>query len=296
MIVVLLACAVDGGEDELGCVDTIPLVLQASMDTIDFGYVPLGQRESRSFTLTNVGPRRMRIDGLAIGDGEHPGFDLRIDDVTCVRTERVVDTGDVPFDEDDRDTGDALFDEDTATDEVLYLTPDCPLPLTVTYAPVTPGKLENAVVVWHDGDWLNDQEVIWLSGSTDGMYEGINYVVGNVIVAEEANLNEGESTRVSVRTAGDVNYVGWTVGDGGGTFDDPRVPDPVYTAAELRECSPEWEGVHDYLYAIISDDEGNQDWTFRELGIFSARTPLHGCPFPAPPCLTPPLAPVRIPG
>jgi hypothetical protein len=278
VIALLLACAVDGGED--ACVDTIPLDLQASTNTLDFGYVPLGERERRSFTLTNVGPRRMRIDSLGIGDGDQAGFDLRIDDTACVRTEQ--------FGEGERgdtaDTGAPPCTEDCYTvREVRYLDPDCPLELTVTYAPVIAGKVENAVVIQHDGDWLDDQEVIWLSGRTDGVYDGPGYIVGRVILAEESALNERRGTHVSVRLVGDV-VINWTVGDGGGRFDDSTVPDPFYLAPELRECSPEWVGDYDSLYAVTSDRNADQDWAYRRLAIFSARTPLHGCPYPAPPC------------
>ncbi len=261
-----------GAGDTAACVPTLP-ELALSETELDFGTLGEGESAVRTVDLRNDGTYPLGITSVSIGDEYIPDYTVAYD-VDTVACASVPDDG---------------FE--------FVLLPGCALPLTVTFAPTTPGELQNVVVVRSElqqndavaqGDAFHETALVWLVGALDVApdpeLESDPYVVGNHIWMEQTAMYEGETIRMEVRTVSSYEPLvyDWSTDGGDEVFDDPTAAVVYFTAPEIEEVGG---GRNVNIYAIVMDALGGQDWAFGRVAVYDSAAPIYGeCPedVPAP--------------
>jgi len=263
-----------GTGDTAACVPTLP-ELALSETELDFGTLGEGESAVRTVDLRNDGNVPLGITSISIGDEERPEYTVAYDVSATV-------CASVPSEDDGFE---------------FVLLPGCTLPLTVTFAPTTPGGVQNAVVVRSgvqqndavaQGDVFHETALVWLVGEMEGAVDPETsddpYVVGNQIWMEQTAMYEGETIRMEVRTVGSYEPLvyNWSTDGGDEVFDDPTAAVVYFTAPEIEEVGG---GRNVNIYAVISDALGGQDWAFGRVAVYDSAAPIYGeCPedVPAP--------------
>jgi hypothetical protein len=263
-----------GAGDTAACVPTLP-ELALSETELDFGTLGEGESAVRTVDLRNDGTYPLGITSVSIGDEYIPDYTVAydVDTVACAS----VPPADDGFE--------------------FVLLPGCALPLTVTFAPTTPGDVQNALVVRSyvvqndavaQGDAFHETALVWLVGALDVApdpeLESDPYVVGNHIWMERTAMYEGETIRMEVRTVSTYAPLvySWTTDEEDAPFDDPAAAVVYFTAPEIEEVGG---GRNVNIYAIVMDALGSQDWAFGRVAVYDSAALLDGeCPedVPAP--------------
>jgi hypothetical protein len=263
-----------GSGDTAACVPTLPQ-LALSETELDFGTLGEGESAVRTVDLRNDGNYPLGITSISIGDEDRPEYTVAYDVGATV-------CASAPSEDDGFE---------------LVLLPGCTLPLTVTFAPTTPGELQNVVVVRSEGHQDNDDargdayhawSLLWLVGEMEGAVEpeasDHPYIVGDGIWMEQTAMYEGETIRMEVRTVGSYEPLvyNWSTDGGDEVFDDPTAAVVYFTAPEIEEVGG---GRNVNIYAVIFDALGGQDWAFGRVAVYDSAAPIYGeCPedVPAP--------------
>jgi hypothetical protein len=258
---------ITGGED-VPCEESELPLMALSETELDFGDVAPGELVTRTVDIVNDGAYPLGVSSLEIGDVTVDfAVTYDLDPATCASAPDATDADNYAF----------------------VLDPGCALPLTVTYTATSPGEVWDALVVRSNrhtdpatsgfqGDLVHGQRVVWLRGATDGEPEGdAPYIVGNVIWFEQTAVIEGETIRMGVRAyspVGSAITYDWSTDEGGGAIVDRHLPEVEYVAPEMEEG-----GARMNVYAVIYDDDGNQDWAFGRVDVWDEAAPLYGeCP------------------
>jgi len=254
-----------GTGDTAACVPTLP-ELALSETELDFGTLGEGESAVRTVDLRNDGNVPLGITSIFIGDEDRPEYTVAYDVSTTV-------CASVPSEDDGFE---------------FVLLPGCVLPLTVTFAPTTPGEVQNVVVVRSEAqgggadaqaDAFHERALVWLVGEMEGAVEpeasDRPYIVGDGIWMEQTTMHEGETIRMEVRVVSsyEPNFYSWSTDDGIDGFDDPSAAVVYFTAPEVAVAAA---GEYLNIYAFIVDAEGNQDWAFGRLTLWDAAVPIEG--------------------
>lgn len=262
-----------GAGDTAACVPTLP-ELALSETELDFGTLGEGESAVRTVDLRNDGNVPLGITSISIGDEDRLEYTVAYDVGATV-------CASVPSEDDGFE---------------FILLPGCTLPLTVTFAPTTPGEVQNVVVVRSEGqggtaaqgDAFHETALVWLVGEMEGAVDpetsDLSYVVGDGIWMEQTAMHEGETIRMEVRTVSSYEPLvyDWSTDGGDEVFDDPTAAVVYFTAPEIEEVGG---GRNVNIYAVIFDALGGQDWAFGRVAVYDSAAPIDGeCPedVPAP--------------
>ncbi len=244
------------------CSDPFPELTLSSAE-LDLGTLDPAGTATASFEVSNTGDLSLAVTSIEVGDREIDDFTVGWTLASCAS----------------EGTADGGF-------PVLVLPPGCAQPVTVTYTALTPGEVQNAVVVRSEGvddaayaaDPLHAQGVVYLRGeSTErpSTAEGeAPYVVGDVITVSRTSLVTGEKVTFGVRVSSGtpVSYA-WSTDDGDGAFDAPSAAAVEYTAPDVGAAC---RGRNESIYAVVTNEDG-QDWVFGRVAVWGAGSPLETC-------------------
>ncbi|MDP2309233.1 MAG: putative metal-binding motif-containing protein [Pseudomonadota bacterium] len=199
-------------------------------------------------------------DGVAEVDGDCNDFSIEVYPGAPERGDALDNDCDGTVDE-----GTSYYDDDG--DGYSEVNNDC----NDLDATINPGAIETCDRVDNDCDSLID--------SADGCEptDSDPAVVGDTIRMSQSACHELEVVKMDLLVFDadqDTISYEWSTDDDGGTFDNIYAQVVHYTAPEVTGDTR--SSNHTYkIYALINDDDGNQDWAFGELLVWDAKAEIY---------------------